>query len=274
MTNEAIWRLGIFFGVLVVMSLGESLAPRRQRTVRQGRRSLNNLLLVLVNTIVVRLVPILSAVGAATWAERQGIGLLHGVDGPVWLEMVVVVFLFDLLIYGQHVVSHHVPMLWRFHQVHHADLDLDATSGLRFHPVEIALSMGVKSIAAVLLGATAEAIVVFEIILNATAVFNHSNLRLPLWLDRWLRRVIVTPDMHRVHHSILMEETNSNYGFSCPWWDRLFGTYRDQPEADHATIELGIASKRSEEETVTLGAMLNMPFLTTESRSSDPTQAE
>lgn len=260
MTNEAIWRLGIFFGVLVVMSLWESFAPRRKRTMPRGERAFNNLLLVLINTVVVRLIPILSAMGAATWAEHQGVGLLHMVEGPVWLETLVIVFLFDLLIYGQHVLSHHVPLLWRFHQVHHADLDLDATSGLRFHPVEIAFSMGVKSIAAVLLGATAEAIVIFEVVLNATAVFNHSNLQLPLGVDRWLRRVIVTPDMHRVHHSVLMEETNSNYGFSCPWWDRIFGTYRAQPKADHATIELGLASKRLEKETMLVSSMLIMPF--------------
>ncbi len=267
MVNEAGWRLGMFLGVLIVMSLWESLAPRRRQTVRRAKRSLNNLSLVLLNTLAVRLVPVLSAASAATWAQDQGLGLLSRVEAPVWLETLVVIFVLDLLIYAQHVVTHHVPLLWQLHKVHHADLDLDATSGLRFHPIEIALSMGVKSIAAILLGATAEAIVLFEIVLNVTAIFSHSNLRLPIGFDRWLRWLIVTPDMHRVHHSILMEETKSNYGFSCPWWDRLFGTYRAQPKADHESIELGLAERRREEETVPLVVMLTMPF------QSAPSQA-
>ena len=260
MENEAGIRFGTFLSVLVLMSVWESLVPRRTRVVQRWGRALNNLLLVVVASLLVRMVPVLSAVAAANWASRNHYGLLNQVDAPGWIELLITLMALDLLIYGQHVVTHRIPLLWRFHQVHHADLDLDATSGVRFHPVEILLSMAVKVLAVVLLGARAEAVLIFEVGLNAAAMFNHANVRLPLWCDRCLRWVLVTPDMHRVHHSLRPEETQSNFGFSLPWWDRLFRTYRAQPRDAHEHLTLGLPNLRAENETIPLVTMLVMPF--------------
>ncbi len=260
MPNEALIRLEVFSSVLVLMVVWESFAPRRERVASRWRRSLNNLLLVVVASLIVRVIPALSAVAAADWAARSHFGLLNQVPAPGWLKGLMALTALDLLIYGQHVAAHRLPMLWRFHRVHHADLDLDATSGVRFHPVEILLSMGVKVIAVSLLGAAYEAVLIFEITLNATSVFNHGNVRLPAWCDRALRWIIVTPDMHRVHHSIRPEETHSNFGFNLPWWDKLFGTYRAQPRDPYEHLTLGLPDWRTEMETVPLMAMLVMPF--------------
>ncbi len=260
MKFEPFIRLGMFVGVLILMAIWESFAPRRERVASRWRRSLNNLLLVVIDAILVRVVPALSAVAAANWASRYGVGLLNLVDAPVWLKGIVALLVLDLLIYGQHVATHRLHILWRFHQVHHADLDLDATSGVRFHPVEILLSMGVKVVAVTLLGAGYEAVLVFEVGLNAAATFNHGNVCLPNWCDRCLRWIIVTPDMHRVHHSIRPEETHSNFGFNLPWWDWLFRTYRAQPRDSHEHLILGLPDLRTELETVPLPVMLWMPF--------------
>ena len=260
MDNAALIRLGAFSSVLVLMALWESLAPRRTRVASRARRTLNNLLLVGVGSLLVRVMPVLSAVAAANWATRNEFGLLNQVDAPGWLKGLVALVALDLLIYGQHVATHRIPMLWRLHQVHHADLDLDATSGVRFHPIEILLSMGLKAIAVILLGAGYEAVLVFEVGLNAAAMFNHGNVRLPQWWDRCLRWVIVTPDMHRVHHSIRPEETHRNFGFNLPWWDWLFRTYRAQPQDSHEHLTLGLPAQRTEMETVPLMVMLLMPF--------------
>lgn len=268
--SEAFWRLASFVGVLVVMSLWESLAPRRQRTVGRGYRAANNLGLNVFNTLVVRLVPVLSAAAAAGWAREQSFGLMPLLSLPGWLETILVLLLLDLVIYGQHVASHQIPMFWRFHRVHHADLDLDATSGLRFHTVEILVSMGLKCVVAILLGARPSDVVLFEIVLNATAIFNHSNVRIPVAVDRVLRWFVVTPDMHRVHHSVLRDETDSNYGFNLPWWDRLFRTYRPQPRGEHATLTLGLPGERDASGTVALLRMLAMPFR--EQRDGDAEQ--
>jgi sterol desaturase/sphingolipid hydroxylase (fatty acid hydroxylase superfamily) len=252
--------LGVFSGVLILMAIWETCAPRRVRVAGRARRSFNNLLMVVVGTLVMRVFPAFSAMTAADWAARSGYGLLNGVEMNAWLEGLLVVVVLDLVIYGQHVATHRLPMLWRFHRVHHADLDLDATSGVRFHPVELLVSMLVKIIAVILLGAAPEAVLIFEITLNGTSIFNHGNVRLPNWIEGVLRCLIVTPDMHRVHHSIRPDETHSNFGFNLPWWDRLFGTYRAQPREPHAHLPLGLPEYRTEAETVPIAKMLWMPL--------------
>lgn len=254
-------RPAAFVATLAVMLILESLLPRKPRTENKFQRNWNNLALSVLSSVIVRFLPLLSAVGAAVYAERSGIGLFNLVQLPVVVEYIAVLLLFDLVIYWQHVASHHVPMLWKFHQVHHADHDLDASSGLRFHPVEIAFSMAIKCIVVLLLGATAESVVLFEIVLNSCAVFNHSNVKLPLGLDRVLRLLVVTPDMHRVHHSIHRDETNSNYGFNIPWWDRVFGTYRAQPRDQHEAMKLGIPDFPDSKQTVPIWSMLKLPFI-------------
>ena len=238
--NQLVARLLPFLSILVFMMVAETAFPRRKRTENRVKRTLNNLLVTVVNSLVIKVLPILSAVAAASFADQWGWGILNQFSVSVWLEYGIVIVLMDLLIYWQHVASHHIPALWHFHQVHHADHDLDASSGLRFHPVEISFSMGIKCIAVILLGASPESVILFEIVLNGCAVFNHSNVKLPLPLDRVLRMVVVTPDMHRVHHSVERDETNSNYGFNIPWWDRMFGTYKAQPRGEHADLKLGL----------------------------------
>jgi sterol desaturase/sphingolipid hydroxylase (fatty acid hydroxylase superfamily) len=230
-------------------------------TTRRPLRWASNLGLALLNTLTMRFLVPLSAVAVALLARERGWGLLNNVSLPEWLAVVLAVVALDLAIYLQHVLFHAVPALWRLHKVHHADLDLDATSGVRFHTLEIVLSLGIKAAAVVLLGAPALAVVLFEVLLNATSMFNHANVRLPLWLDRVLRLIVVTPDMHRVHHSVHPHETNSNYGFNLPWWDYLLGTYRAQPADGHEGMTLGIAECRDERRAERLPWMLLMPFL-------------
>lgn len=237
---ETLIRLGVFVGVLVVLVAGELLAPRRALTVPRLRRWPDNLAIVAIDTVLLRIVFPTAAVSLALVAEANGWGLLNLVAAPMWLAIPAAIILLDLVIYGQHVLFHAVPVLWRVHRMHHADLDIDVTTGIRFHPVEILLSMVIKLGAVVVLGAPALAVMIFEIVLNATAMFNHSNIRLPEAVDRRLRRIVVTPDMHRVHHSIEARETGSNFGFNLPWWDRLFGTYRAQPAAGHEGMTIGL----------------------------------
>ncbi len=258
--NESRWRLTCFAGTLLVMGLLEWLAPRKQRVAPRSARWLSHLGLVAINTLAARLLIPLSAVAAATWAQTSQWGLLNHVQWPVWAEFTLALVLLDLAIYGQHVLSHHVPLLWQLHKVHHADLDLDVTSGVRFHTLEILLSAVFKLGLVVVLGPSGVAVMVFEIILNAASLWSHSNVRLPLEVDRWLRLVLVTPDMHRVHHSVLVHETNSNYGFQLPWWDFLFRTYTAQPEAGHEGMVIGLANPREETEVVRLTGLLAMPF--------------
>jgi sterol desaturase/sphingolipid hydroxylase (fatty acid hydroxylase superfamily) len=238
-------RLGVFLGVLAIMALWELLAPRRRRDIPRVIRWSNNLALVVIDTIVLRLTFPILAVGLAVMAQARGWGLFNVFDAPAWVAVIVSVIVLDLVIYLQHVMFHAVPALWRLHRLHHADLDFDVTTGLRFHPIEIVLSMGIKLALVLVLGPPAVAVLVFEVLLNATAMFNHSNVRLPLIVDRFLRLIMVTPDMHRVHHSILPEETNSNFGFNLPWWDRLLGTYRAQPVAGHEAMTIGIEQFRT-----------------------------
>ena len=259
LAHEAPLRLGIFFGVLAVMMGWEALAPRRRLALARRARWPANLGIVALNTVVARLVFPVAPVGVALWAEARGWGLLAQVDLPLWAEAVITVVVLDLVIYGQHVMVHHVPVLWRLHRMHHADTGFDVTTGARFHPLEILLSLAIKMAAVVVLGAPAVGVLVFEVLLNATAMFNHGNVGLPAGLDRVLRWITVTPDMHRVHHSDVVRETNSNYGFNLPWWDRLFGTYTDQPAAGQLGFTIGLETFRDPAEA-RLDRLLTQPF--------------
>lgn len=241
---EPMIRLGAFAGVLGILATAELLAPRRRQAIGRARRWPANLGLVAIDTLLVRLLFPVAAVGAAIFAEERGWGLFNHLNWPTWLEVGATVILLDLLIYAQHVLFHAVPMLWRLHRVHHADLEFDVTTGLRFHPGEIIISMLIKIAAVVLLGAAALSVLIFEVLLNATAMWSHSNIRLPLGADRMVRRVIVTPDMHRTHHSVERRETDSNFGFNLACWDRLFGTYRAQPAAGHEAMAIGLPQFR------------------------------
>jgi sterol desaturase/sphingolipid hydroxylase (fatty acid hydroxylase superfamily) len=252
-------RLAAFGGVLVVMAGWEFLVPRRSQVIGRGWRWPNNLGVVVVDTLLVRILFPTTAVGLALFAEARGFGLFNVIGAPAWIGVVVSVVVLDLAIYLQHVLFHAVPALWRLHRMHHADLEFDVTTGLRFHPIEILLSMVIKLAVVAALGAPALSVLIFEVLLNATAMFNHSNVRIPLGLDRVLRWLVVTPDMHRVHHSIVVRETNSNFGFNLPWWDRLFGTYRAQPAAGHDAMTIGIEQFRDPRE-LRLDRMLLQPF--------------
>ncbi len=257
---EVLVRLGVFLGVLLLMAIGEILSPRRQLTVRKAPRWASNLGLVILNLLLSRwLIPV-TAIGAAMFAQAHKSGLLQLVEWPAWLEFLIAILVLDLAIYLQHVMFHAVPGLWRLHIVHHADLDFDVTTGLRFHTFEILLSAIFKLTAVAVLGPAALAVLVFEVVLNAMAMFNHSNMRIPAWLDSLLRYFVVTPDMHRVHHSVDRREANSNFGFNLPWWDFLFGTYRSQPEAGHLEMTIGVAQMRNESQVDRLPGMLAIPF--------------
>ncbi|MEW5756225.1 MAG: sterol desaturase family protein [Pseudomonadota bacterium] len=260
LAHEAPLRLGFFFGILAVMGLWEVFAPRRPLTVSKPLRWTNNLGLVFLNTALVRLIFPAAAVGMAAFAADQGWGLFNHFDVPFALAVIASVVALDFIIYLQHVMFHAVPALWRLHRVHHADLDFDVTTGARFHPIEILLSMLIKFAAISVLGPPVLAVIIFEILLNATAMFNHANAKLPLGLDRILRRFVVTPDMHRVHHSIEEDESNCNFGFNLPWWDRLCGTYRAQPRAGHDGMTIGISSIRDPKVCDRLDGMLLIPF--------------
>lgn len=222
-----------------------------------------------MNVLLARIAVPVTAVSSAIIAEKRGWGLLHLVDWPDWLEVVLAVVALDFAIYLQHVLFHAVPLFWRLHLVHHADLDFDVTTGVRFHTLEILLSALIKLAAVILIGVPAIGVLAFEVLLNATSMFNHSNIRLPEWLDRVLRLVIVTPDMHRVHHSVVPRETNSNFGFNLPWWDRLLGTYRAQPEEGHVEMEIGLSPLRDERQVDRLPGMLLLPFSKLESQPRD-----
>ncbi len=260
LANEPIIRLSVFLGILVVMAAWEVAAPRRRREIPRVLRWTNNLGVVVVDTILVRLTFPIAAVGLALIAEERGWGVFNLIEAPGWVAFIVSVIVLDLVIYLQHILFHAVPALWRLHRMHHADLDFDVTTGLRFHPIEIVLSMGIKLAVVAVLGPPAAAVLVFEVILNGTAMFNRSNIRIPLGLDRILRWVVVTPDMHRVHHSVVPQETNSNFGFNRPWWDRLFGTYRAQPKDGHDGMTIGIELFRTRRD-LWLDRMLIQPLL-------------
>jgi sterol desaturase/sphingolipid hydroxylase (fatty acid hydroxylase superfamily) len=259
LANEPLIRLLVFAGIFAAMAAWEILAPRRERKLARGTRWPGNVGVVVLDTVLVRLVFPMTAVGLALVAEARGWGLFHALELTTWASLLLAVIALDLAIYLQHVLFHAVPALWRLHRMHHADLEFDVTTGARFHPIEILLSMGIKLGVVAALGAPAAAVLLFEVLLNATSMFNHSNVRMPVRLDRALRWIVVTPDMHRVHHSIVARETNSNFGFNLPWWDRLFGTYRAQPAAGHEGMTIGIEQFRDPAEQ-RLDRMLTQPF--------------
>ncbi len=257
--HEPAVRLGLFLGGLVLLALLERLSPRRTPVLPRIRRQAANLGLVVVNTVALRLLLPLAAVGTAVIAEEQGWGLFGVLGWPHAVEVALAVLLLDLAIYLQHVMFHAVPVLWRLHAVHHADRDFDVTTGPRFHPLEILLSMVIKLGLVAALGPPAVAVLIFEALLGVLPLFNHANLRLPKGLDRWLRLVVVTPDMHRVHHSVRSGETNSNFGFNVPWWDRLMGTYRSQPVDGHEAMLIGLP-EHQEGGVQSIPWMLAFPF--------------
>ena len=261
MENETLIRLGVFLGLFALLALVETLAPRRVRSQARRRRWVTNWGMTLANTLTIRLMafvlPVL-AVTAAIDAQAQGWGLFNALNWPYWVEFVLAVLILDFIIWAQHLITHKVPLLWRLHRVHHADVDMDVTTAIRFHPVEIALSMLIKIGAVYLLGPAAWAVVAFEIILNGTAMFNHANIRLPLWLDAIVRQVLVTPDMHRVHHSVHRHEHDSNYGFALSIWDRMFRTYIPQPAAGHDAMQVGL--EWQDDRPSRLGWSLSLPF--------------
>ncbi len=261
MENEAIIRLSVFVGLFVLLAAIEALAPRRQRSQTRSARWTTNWAIIIVDTLTLRAMAIflpLLAVGAAIDAGARNWGLFNVTDLPMVVEVVLSILILDFVIWLQHLVTHKIPILWRLHRVHHADVDIDVTTAIRFHPVEIALSMILKIGVVYLLGPSALAVILFEIILNGTAMFNHANIKLPIWLDRIVRLVLVTPDMHRVHHSTERHEHDSNYGFALSIWDRIFGTYIAQPEAGHTAMAIGL--EWQDERPSRLGWSLALPF--------------
>jgi sterol desaturase/sphingolipid hydroxylase (fatty acid hydroxylase superfamily) len=257
--SEPVLRTGIFLGIFLLLALLETWLPRRDRRLTRLRRWPGNIGIAVLNQMLARVLIPATAVTLAVDNADKGMGILNRIVLPGWLEFALALLLLDLVIYTQHVVFHKVPWLWRIHRMHHADTDFDTSTALRFHPVEILLSAFIKLWAVTLIGASASAVLVFEVLLNAAALFNHSNLAIPSGLDRLLRYLIVTPDMHRVHHSIIRTETDRNFGFNFPWWDRLFGTYQAQPQAPHATMTLGLEEFREAREAI-LERMLTQPF--------------
>jgi sterol desaturase/sphingolipid hydroxylase (fatty acid hydroxylase superfamily) len=258
--HEATVRLAFFLGILLLIAVFEILAPRRPLTTSKRSRWFGNLGVVVISAVLLRIVFPITAVQLAIRAGQSGWGLLNVMHLPYWLVVVLSIVILDFIIYLQHVMFHAVPTLWRLHMVHHADLDYDLTTGIRFHPIEILISMVIKFSAIMLLGTPALAVVLFEIILNGLAMFNHGNFFIPLGLDRVLRWFVVTPDMHRVHHSVFPSETNSNYGFNLSWWDRIMGTYRAQPRLGHQGMTIGLNQFR-DPSRLTLAWMLILPFV-------------
>ncbi len=260
LAHQTAIRLTFFGAILAAMMAWEFLAPRRTLSAGRAGRWTSNLGIVTLDAIAVRLVFPIAAVGGAAIAADRGWGLLNALAVPGWIAIVFSVLALDLAIYSQHVAFHKVPILWRLHRMHHTDVDIDTTTGIRFHPLEIALSMAIKIAVIVALGAPPVAVVIFEVLLNATSLFNHGNVRLPAGIDRALRRVVVTPDFHRVHHSVYRDETDSNYGFNLSVWDYLFRTYRAQPRDGHTGMKIGLEIFR-EPLRGRLDQLLIQPFL-------------
>lgn len=258
-------RLTAFLSVFALLALCEAAWPRRPLTTPKSRRWFANLAIIALNSLVLRFAFPLAPFALAVMAQTNGWGLFNQLGISGWQELLASLLLLDLLIYFQHRLFHRMPLFWRFHRMHHTDLDLDVSSGIRFHPVEIALSLLIKMAAVLLLGVAPLSVLLFEILLNATAMFSHANMRLPLGIDRWLRLLAVTPDMHRVHHSVLPRETDSNFGFNLPWWDRLFNTYRAQPRDGHDLMTIGLKEFR-ELDKLGLWQLLLLPFISRSAR--------
>ena len=260
-SHEAVIRLGFFSGILGAMALWELAAPRRVLTVPKLLRWVNNIGIVVINSFLLRIIFPSAAVGVSVFAQKHGWGLFNHFRLPYWVAVVLSVVALDFIIYLQHVMFHAIPVFWRIHRMHHTDLDFDVTTGIRFHPMEILLSMLIKSAGVVVLGPPVLGLIIFEVALNATSMFNHSNVRMLRGVDRIFRWFVVTPDMHRVHHSIEERETNSNFGFNLPWWDRLLGTYRNQPRMGHEGMTIGLEDFRDKKHCVMLPGMLSIPFI-------------
>jgi sterol desaturase/sphingolipid hydroxylase (fatty acid hydroxylase superfamily) len=258
-TVEMIIRLAAFGVFFAAFALWELAAPRRGLSVGRARRWPGNIGILMADILTVRVLVPTAAVGASLYAAGNGWGLINYLSLRLSAAALIGFLALDLVIYVQHVVFHKVPMLWRLHRMHHADLDIDVTTGVRFHPLEILISLFIKIAVILALGIPVVAVILFEVVLNVSSMFNHSNVSMPAWLDRALRFIVVTPDMHRVHHSILRRETDSNFGFNLPWWDRLFGTYRAQPEAGHIAMTIGIPAFRDPGE-LRIDRMLTQPF--------------
>lgn len=275
-TYESLLRLATFLGIFVLMAAWEFAAPRRKHQFRRAARWPQNLAVLAVDIVVVRALVPGAAVAVAMAGQRNGWGLLNVTEPPAWIGIPLAVAFLDLVIYFQHVAFHAVPTLWRLHRVHHTDLDFDVTTGTRFHPVEILISTGIKCAAVAAIGAPASAVLAFEVLLNASSMFNHGNVRLASKADRWLRWLVVTPDMHRVHHSVIFNETSSNFGFTLPWWDRLLGTYRAQPAQGHEHMTIGVDAFRTVED-LRIDRLLVQPALDNPggypiNRRSEPSQ--
>jgi sterol desaturase/sphingolipid hydroxylase (fatty acid hydroxylase superfamily) len=258
--NELFIRFGFFFGILVIMALWEQVAPRRLLITSKRMRWISNLGLVLTDSILVRLVFPTALVGAALLSQQKGWGLLNLFELPCLLDLCFGVLILDFTIYLQHLMFHAVPLFWRLHMVHHSDMDFDVTTGIRFHPIEIILSMGIKMAVVFLAGPSPLAVLIFEVLLNGTAMFNHGNVRYSKTIDAILRLFVVTPEMHRVHHSNIRWETNCNFGFNFPWWDRLLGTYRDQPFKGHLEMTIGL-DQFKEPKRLTFPWLIVLPFI-------------
>jgi sterol desaturase/sphingolipid hydroxylase (fatty acid hydroxylase superfamily) len=258
--SEPIIRLGFFFGILVIMFFWEVFAPRRNLTTSKITRWISNLGLVMIDSITVRLALPAGLAGIAILAQQRGWGLFNQFELSNLSKIIFSVLILDLTIYLQHLMFHSAPLLWRLHMVHHSDMDIDVTTGVRFHPIEIILSMGIKMMAVILIGAPPASVLIFEVILNGTSMFNHGNVRFSQRIDSLLRLLVVTPEMHRVHHSTIRWETNSNLGFSFPWWDRLFGTYRGQPAKGHLEMTIGL-DQYKEPGKLTLPWLIVLPFI-------------
>lgn len=259
MQNETILRLGAFFGMLTMVVVIEYFFPKRRLKIAKTERWTRNLTLVSINVLVVRTLIPFTAASTSIYSEQQQIGLFYLFSFPFFLLFIISIILLDLLIYLQHLSFHHIPLFWKLHKIHHIDQEIDVTTGLRFHPLEIILSTLIKCGAVLSLGIPFIAVVMFEVLLNATAMFNHGNISLPVKIDRYLRLILVTPDMHRVHHSVIPKETNSNFGFNLPWWDRLFGTYKAQPINGHLKMTVGLNNYQNSNKTGLIALML-IPF--------------
>ena len=256
---EGLIRIGAFVAVFGATAIWELAAPRRQPVFERATRWPHNLGLLLVDVVLLRMVAPGAAIAVAVTAQTAGWGLLNAISVPAWAAVVLGVAFLDLIIYFQHVMFHAVPALWRLHRVHHADLDFDVTTGIRFHPIEILISTAIKCAAVAAIGAPPVSVLVFEVLLNGTSMFNHANASIPEPVERWLRWFVVTPDVHRIHHSIHYDESSSNFGFNLPWWDRLFGTYRSEPQQGHLGMSIGLAEHR-DAGALTLPRLLALPF--------------
>lgn len=263
-SNEGVWRIGIFVFMLIALLIGEVILPRRKKQktnseFQVNNRRLNNVLVVIIDTLLVRILVPLLPVGIALYAADNSLGLFNVLELPIWIVIPLSLLIFDCIIYWQHRIFHAVPIFWRLHRMHHTDVEFDFTTAIRFHPIEIILSILLKLLIVLLLGIPAIAVLIFEILLSSCALFNHSNIKISKSVDKALRLVLVTPDMHRVHHSVHQQETNSNFGFNIPWWDRIFGTYCDQPKDGHLEMSIGIEIFRDENDS-RIDQLLLQPF--------------